>query len=207
MRPAFSARAWDYLEHQRLRETQRIPVRYKKMSSLQDQLLKAGLVNEKKAKQVKKDKAKKKRVDRRASQPVADETKERVKNAMAEKAERDRQLNAQRNAEAEKKAIFAQIRQLVSLNLIKREGDIAYNFKDGTTIKKIYVNAKLQDQLARGQVAIVCLDDTYELVPAIVAEKIRQRNESVIISLAEKDSTIDDDDPYADYEIPDDLMW
>lgn len=177
------------------------------MSSLQDQLLKAGLVNEKKAKQVKKDKAKKKRVDRRASQPVVDETKERVKQAMEEKAERDRQLNAERDAEAEKKAIFAQIRQLVSLNLIKREGDVAYNFKDGTTIKKIYVNAKLQDQLARGQVAIVCIDDTYELVPAVVAEKIRQRNESVIISLAEKDTSVDEDDPYADYEIPDDLMW
>lgn len=177
------------------------------MSNLQDQLLKAGLVNEKKAKQVKKEKAKKNRVDRRSSQPVVDETKERAKQALAEKAERDRQLNAERDAESHKKAIIAQIKQLIVMNRIKRNGDIAYNFKDGATVKKIYINEKLQDQLARGQVAIAKLEDGYELVPAIVAEKIQQRDTSFILSLAEKSTDIDEEDPYADYQIPDDLMW
>lgn len=177
------------------------------MSNLQDQLLKAGLVNEKKAKQAKKEKAKKSRVDRRASQPVIDETKERAKQSMAEKAERDRQLNAERDAELHQKAIIAQIKQLISMNRIKRNGDISYNFKDGSTIKKIYINDKLQDQLARGQLAIAKLEEGYELVPTIVAEKIQQRDASFIVSLAEKNTEIEEDDPYADYQIPDDLMW
>ncbi|WP_075185922.1 DUF2058 domain-containing protein [Teredinibacter haidensis] len=178
------------------------------MSSLQDQLLKAGLVNEKKAKQAKKDKAKKNKVERKSSQPTVDETKERAKQAMAEKAERDRQLNAERDAEALRKAILAQIRQLITLNIIRREGDIAYNFTDGKQIKKIYISDKLQNQLARGQIAIVKRDERYELVPAAVADKISQRDDSFIISLAEKSAEVTEEgDPYANYEIPDDLMW
>lgn len=177
------------------------------MSSLQDQLLKAGLVDEKKAKQVKKQKAKQKKVERKSSQPVVDETKEAAKRAMAEKAERDRQLNAERDAEAHKKAIRAQIRQLITLNTQARKGDVPYNFKDGTTIKKLFVDAKQQDELSRGQLAIAKLDDTYSLIPAVVAKKIEQRDETVIISLAQKSTELEEDDPYADYQIPDDLMW
>ncbi|WP_185232038.1 DUF2058 domain-containing protein [Teredinibacter franksiae] len=177
------------------------------MSNLQDQLLKAGLVDSKKAKQVKKQKAKQKKVERKSSQPVIDETKEASKRAMAEKAERDRQLNAQRNAEAEKKAILAQIRQLVTINAISRDGDIAYNFKDGTTIKKILVSAKQQGELSRGQLAVAKLGENYSLIPAAVAAKIEQRSTETIIALADKAHNVEDDDPYADYQIPDDLMW
>ncbi|WP_045860667.1 DUF2058 domain-containing protein [Teredinibacter purpureus] len=177
------------------------------MSSLQDQLLNAGLVNEKTAKKAKKDKAKKKRVDRKSSQPIIDETKEQAKKVLAEKTERDRQLNAERNAKAQQKAILAQIRQLITTNAIRRDGDIAFNFSDGKLIKKIYINGKLQDQLSRGQIAVVRLDEGYELVPAVIAEKISQRDDGAIISLAERNNTIEDDDPYADYQIPDDLMW
>lgn len=178
------------------------------MSSLQDQLLKAGLVDNKKAKQTKKEKAKQARVQHRSRQPGIDEAKAAAQRARQEKAERDRQLNAERHAAAQEKAIQAQIRQLISLNLQARNGDTAYNFTDGTKVKSLYASAQQVEQLSRGLLAIVRLDDNYELVPAAIAEKIAARDESVVVSQAAKATDgPEEDDPYADYVIPDDLMW
>ena len=91
---------------------------------------------------------------------------------------------------------------------------MSYQFVDGKKIKKLYVNNKLQDQLTKGQIAIVKLSvgsegDRYELVPANVAAKIKQRDESRVLVLHDKaaSSAVEEDDPYADYPIPDDLMW
>jgi len=169
--------------------------------------LKAGLINEKAAKQAKKDKSKQAKVQRKSSGPVIDETKERAKQAMKDKAEHDRELNAQREAERQQKAIQAQIKQLILTNRIRRDGDIAYNFTDSTKIKKIYVSQTIHNQLSWGQIAIVKLNDGYELIPSKAAEKIAARDAAVLIALAAKNEEIADDDPYADYQIPDDLMW
>ncbi len=177
------------------------------MASLQEQLLKAGLADEKKAKQINKEKRKTKKANK--GKVLVDEAKLAAQQALAEKAERDREINRQRQAEAEKKAIAAQIVQLVEMNLIDRgQGEIAYQFTDGKKIKKLYVTGKLQEQLVKGLIAIVKLRDGYELVPAAVADKIKQRDESVVLVHIDKSAeTVDEDDPYADYQIPDDLMW
>jgi uncharacterized protein YaiL (DUF2058 family) len=178
------------------------------MSSLQDQLMKAGLVDAKKAKQVNKDKRKAAKVQKKSKQVVVDETKLQAQQAREEKAERDRQLNAERKAEADKKAVAAQIKQLIEMNLqSKGGGDIPYNFTDGKQIKKIHVSAAVQEQLTRGRLAIVKLGEGYELVPVPVADKIAERDESVVLSVAAAQDQMDEDDPYADYQIPDDLMW
>lgn len=178
------------------------------MSSLQDQLLKAGLVGEKQAKQVSKQKRKQAKIQNKSNQPVVDETKLKIQQDREEKAARDRQLNAQRKAEADQKAIAAQIKQLIERNLqSKGGGDQAYNFTDGTKIKKIYVSPAVFDQLSRGRLAIVRLGDSYELVPLPVADKIAERDASIVVSVSAKQDQVDEDDPYAEYEIPDDLMW
>jgi uncharacterized protein YaiL (DUF2058 family) len=178
------------------------------MASLQDQLLKAGIVDKKKAKDIKKEQRKQAKQQPKGSVQV-DEAKEAAKRTLAEKVERDRQVNKQLQAEAEKKAIHAQIIQLVSLNRIdRRQGDVAYQFTDQKKIKKIYLTAALQEQLVKGKIAIVKLAEQFDLVPAPVAEKIRQRDESIVVLQNSNDSAeIDEDDPYADYQIPDDLMW
>ena len=178
------------------------------MASLQDQLLKAGIVDKKKAKQIKQEQRKEAK-SRPKGQEQVDENREQAKRNMAEKAERDRELNRQRQAEAEQKAIHAQIIQLIEMNRIDRQGgDVAYQFTDGTKIKKIYVTPKLQDDLSRGRLAIARLAEGYELLPAAAAEKIMQRDEAAIVLLNSVDATqVDEDDPYADYQIPDDLMW
>lgn len=179
------------------------------VSSLQDQLLKAGLVDEKKAKQAKKDKRKQDKVNHKSKQKSVDEAKVNAQKAIADKAERDRQLNAERDAVAEKKAIAAQIKQLIEINTKpKGDGDISYKFTDGKKIKSIYVSDTVQNQLANGLLAIAKLGDRYELVPAKIAEKIADRDESYIISKNDRSQEVaDEDDPYAEYQIPDDLMW
>lgn len=178
------------------------------MASLQDQLLNAGIVDKKKARKIQQEQRKEAR-SRPKGQVQVDEAKELAKQALADKAERDRALNKQHQLEMEKKAVQAQIIQLINMNKIDRaRGDIPYQFTDDRKIKKIYVTQKLQDELIRGRIAIACLGEGYELLPAKAAEKIMQRDESVIVLLNQASTTdVEEDDPYADYQIPDDLMW
>jgi len=179
-------------------------------NSLFDQLKKQGLVDKNKAQSVKREKYKnKKQKGKKGIVGEQDEAKQLVQKAQQEKVERDRQLNLQRKEEAERKAIAAQIKQLIESNrLEERDGDVAYNFTDGNLIKQIHVSDKIHKHLSTGQLAIAKLGEMYELVPAPVAQKIQQRDPSCII-LAENstDQVQDEGDPYADYKIPDDLMW
>lgn len=177
--------------------------------SLQDQLLKAGLADAKAAKKIKKDKQKQSKRDRRSKEAAVDETKLQIQQSRSEKLERDRQLNEQLKAEADKKAIAAQVKQLIEVNRISRQGaDLDYNFTDNKKIKKMLVDKVMLDQLSRGRLAIVSLNNAYELVAAGVAEKIKLRMpERVIVCNEPSQDAVDEDDPYADFQIPDDLMW
>lgn len=177
-------------------------------NSLLDQLKNAGLVNEQQAHKAKKQKSKQAKQQRNAKTKVEDPNKQRVQQAQAEKVARDRELNRQQKEAAERKAINAQIKQLVESNRIEDgDGELAYNFTDGSKIKNMYVNERMQDLLVRGRVAIVKQGDRYILVPAAVAEKISQRDASRVILSNETGQEPEGDDPYADYVIPDDLMW
>ncbi len=178
-------------------------------SSLFDQLKKTGLVDDKKAHQAKKEKQKQAKQQKgKKAKPLA-ESKLRAQQALAEKVARDRELNQRRKQAAEQIAIAAQIKQLIQMNRIEDyEGEIGYNFTDGNKVQRIHVTEKLQSQLVRGRLAIVKLGDGYELVPARVAEKIELRDSSCVILCNEVQShESDEDDPYADFQVPDDLMW
>ena len=181
------------------------------MASLQDQLLKAGLIDTKKAKQANKEKRKETNVARRAPEPVIDEVKQSAEQARLEKVERDRELNRQRNAELEQRSLAAQIKQLIENHRqFKGAGnnDVEYNFTDGKLIKKMRVSPLVLEQIARGVLAVVKLGDGYEVVPRIVADKIILRDEkSVLVANVKTQQQADEDDPYKDYVIPDDLMW
>lgn len=178
------------------------------MPSLQDQLLKAGLADEKKVKAIRKEKHKQRKQQPKNAVEV-NETQQRAQQARAEKAERDRQLNLERQREAERKAINAQIRQLVASNRLDRKrGDTAYQFVHDRKIKKIYVEESMLDQLSRGRLAVVLVADQYEVVPEGVARKIMERDPAAVVALHERQQQdTGEDDPYADYQIPDDLMW
>ncbi len=176
--------------------------------SLQDQLLKAGLVDKKKASEVRKAKQKQAKQQRKGHAQSPDQVKLAAREAQRAQAERDRVLNQQRKAEADQRAIQAQIRQLIEMNqLALDEGQLAYSFTDGSKVKKLYVTELIQSRLSRGQLAIARIDDRYAVVPIGVAEKIAQRDASTIVLRNDTSSDAITDDPYADFQVPDDLMW
>lgn len=179
--------------------------------SLQDQLRKAGLVNEKKLKKAQRVKHAEE-MERKAHGATGDDPAVAAQRARAEKAKRDKALNEERDRQANLKALAAQVKQLIVLNRQPRDktADIAFNFKDGRAIKKLFVTKRHQDHLVNGQLAIVKLDDGYELVPTAIAQKIRARDPGTVVVCNDAPNEAqkpDADDPYADYKIPDDLDW
>ncbi|MGB5540260.1 MAG: DUF2058 domain-containing protein [Gammaproteobacteria bacterium] len=177
-------------------------------NSFGDQFLKAGLVNKTQLEKAQKSKSKRQKLKQKQKVEVVDEAALAARQAAAEKAARDRELNRRQKEEAGRKAVQAQVRQLIELNRLPRDdGEVGYNFQDGAAIKKIFVSADVHDRLARGLLAIARLDDRYEVIPSVVAEKIMQREASSIVSHAETRHEGGEDDAYADYKVPDDLMW
>ena len=177
-------------------------------NSFGDQFLKAGLVNKTQLSKAEKRKGKQQKLKNKQKIEVVDEAAVAARQAVAEKVARDRELNRQQKLDAECKAVHAQIRQLVELNRLSCDGgEVGYNFQDGAAIKKIYVSEDVHGKLARGLLAIVRYDEGYAVIPSVVAEKIRLRDASCIVSNAMATSESDGDDPYADYKVPDDLMW
>lgn len=176
-------------------------------NSLRDQLLKAGLVD---AQQVKQVRASRRKQDKQGGGKArADaEGRRRTQQAAAEKARRDSALNRQLQEEAQRKAEANELRQLIHTNRIPRgEGDIPYSFLDGNSIKRIYVTADQQHKLATGNLAIVRQDTGFELISPAIADRVRTRDERLIVLLNRPGDQGDEDDDYADYKIPDDLTW
>lgn len=174
--------------------------------SLQDQLRKVGLVNEKQLSRARKGQHKKSMQIKR--EQVVDDDKVAAKQALAEKAASDRQKNLEREKQAQQRALLAQIRQLIETNSKLEAGDIPYNFVEDKKVKKIYVSAANQSQLNKGYLAIVKTLNGYDLVPEKVARRIMARRDDVVLYLFERSrSQVDEDDPYKDFQIPDDLEW
>jgi uncharacterized protein YaiL (DUF2058 family) len=178
------------------------------MVSLQEQLLKAGLVDKKKVKVANQEKSKQQKVERRTGVQSVDESRQAALEAQRKQAERARELNAQRDAAAAEKALAAQIAQMVEQNRQpKGGGDIAYNFAIGTKIERIHVSEKVRDHLVAGRLAIVAHGGGFELVPRAIADKIAERAPERVVRVAKSSTEVEADDPYADYKIPDDFTW
>lgn len=178
------------------------------MASLQEQFLKAGLVDKKKVKVANQEKSKQKKVERHTGTQTIEEVRLAALETQRKNAERARELNAQRDEAAMQKAIVAQIVQMVQKNRqSKGRGDIAYNFTHGNKIKRLYVSATVQAHLMAGRLVIVCQGDATELVPKVIADKIAERDPSLVVRVNKTSAEIDADDPYAAFQIPDDLMW
>ena len=176
--------------------------------SLRDQLLKAGLVNEKQAKQAGKQQQKQQRLVHKGQAEKDESQKLAAQQAMAEKAARDQELNRQQQEKIEQKARAAQIKQLIEVSrLPKLTTEDYYNFVDDKKVKRIAVNSLMRDKLSRGSLAIVRHAGGYEVIPREAALRIQERDPSRIVLLNIQVDKPDDDDPYAAYQIPDDLMW
>lgn len=190
--------------------------------SFKDQLLQLGLVDKKKVEEVKKQqhKAKKKKGKQRTKNTAVDENVLLAKQAAEKKKERARKLNKERDAKLQKRAEEAQIKQLLDTNKIEKdENGIAYRFNVSGKIHRVFVTKAVLDDIVAGRLGIVerlDAEDRFEVVPKSVVEKIKKLNHNIYINLVTNDSiaqgdtsgdTNDEDDPYADYKVPDDLMW
>ena len=182
-------------------------------NSLRDQLLKGGLVTKKQAKaaaaEVRKD-AHSKRKSQKSGLVIEDDISlSEAEKIREETAERDRELNRQREEERLEHERHAQVRDLVKKNKIDyKGGEISHNFGHGTHVKSLHVNDEIHKNLCEGRIGIIFLDDAYHLVPESVAEKILDRVPEAVILLNTRDEDeLGEDDPYADYTVPDDMMW
>ncbi|GIU54101.1 MULTISPECIES: DUF2058 domain-containing protein [Shewanella] len=181
-------------------------------NALQEQLLKAGLASKQKARDVKtqKRKQKKSKVDDGSA-----DLKKQIADQKLAQAEKDRALNEKRFAEASEKG---QVRGLITeftkfAIKIPKDAEIKFNFTMDNKILSIYVDEKLQGQLLTGAVGIVRHEDKSYLVPHKLAERVNLLVPQWCGYLWEEtsnnpsDQVEQADDPYADYAIPDDLMW
>lgn len=178
--------------------------------SLQEQLLKAGVADKSKAKKARADKRK----QRKRKQPVDNAAQAAAQEALAAKQAKDRELNQHQNAVKQERSIAAQVKQLIDLNKQPRsKGETLLNFSHDNKIKRIYVTDAQHKGVLAAKLAVVLLNDEYELVPIVVAEKIAERAPQSVVFIAEleqetKTEVADEsEDWYADYEIPDDLTW
>ena len=173
--------------------------------SLRDQLLQAGLVNERQAKESERQLRKEQRgrqqlpKEKRATPTEAELALQRAQLA---KVTRDQELSRQLREQADKRARHAQIEQLIQQNCLPRSRtDERYNFVDGNKIRSIAADHLVRQRLSRGEIAIVRRNGGYELVPAEIAARIRERDEGAVIGCGvTHDATPSDD-------VPDDLMW
>lgn len=177
--------------------------------SLQDQLLKSGLASDAKAKQVKSEKRKQTKQQRNNGVEIVDEVRLSAEQARQQQVERDRELNRQRKLAEEQKALAAQIKQITELNHIAKDHNgLAYQFNDDNKVKSVYVAEKVREALINGRAGIVRLDSGYEIVPAEIARKIQDRDAGSVVVLNQPTQDMSAaDDPYAAYQIPDDLVW
>lgn len=180
--------------------------------SLQEQLLQSGLASSAQAKSVKSEKHKQAQLQRKNNVVVKDETKELAQKARAEQLAKDLELNQQRQQQEQKKQLMAQVKQLIEQNKLPRvdnEDDVAYRFTDDNKVKTLYVPESMRVQLSNGKLAIVKSGKKYEVVIAEIAHKIAERDVgSVLVNNETASSKAEKaDDPYAGFEVPDDLMW
>jgi uncharacterized protein len=173
-------------------------------TSLRDQLVKAGLITEKQAQQAAQQQ------HRQARNPAVRKPEQQAsaQQGQAAKAARDLELNRRQQEKAERKARRAQVEQLIEqCRLAKPESEDLYSFVDDKKIRRLTVTPALREQLSRGELAIVRYKQHYELVPADAVARIRERDERAVILHNDAPPPVDQNDPYKDAVIPDDLMW
>ena len=176
--------------------------------ALRGELLKAGLVNEKPATQAGKQRQKQQRLEKKGQIEVDDSQQQAALQAKAEKVARDQELNRQQQEKAEQKARAAQIKQLIEVSrLPKLTTEDYYNFVDDKKVKRLSVNKLMRDKLSSGSLAIVQHGGGYEVIPREAALKIQERDPRRVLLLNTQTEAPDADDPYAAYQVPDDLMW
>ena len=152
----------------------------------QDQLLKAGLVNKKQAAKANREKYLKRKKNKGPAKDESAALAAKARNEQAALAQRNRELNKQRAEQQRRRENTILIKQLIVQHRLQRDdrGE-PYYFTDQNAINRIYVAEEMGEQLSSGHLAIVKLQDIYEVVPAKVARQIAVRDRNALTVLHE----------------------
>ncbi|ALD00974.1 MAG: DUF2058 domain-containing protein [Acinetobacter sp.] len=175
-------------------------------NALQAQLLKAGLVDNKKAKKLSKQAVH----EQRTGQSEEAELKAKIAQDKQEKLAKDQALDLEKKRLLQGKELKAAIIQMIHQHkIMQTDGDVSYQFIDESKIKKMYLNQQIYNALVSGSLVIAKDGESYAILPKALAERINDKMTGfIIVNNSEKNEQItDEEDPYAAYVIPDDLMW
>lgn len=174
---------------------------------LRDQLLKAGLVSEKQAREAEKQARKQ---PRKRPKSAAAQKPTAGQQAAQAKAARDRELNRRKAEKAEAGARAAQIRQIIDQHRVPSSEDgEPFHFQDGAHIKRVHVSAEQRRKLIDGSLAIARYGKSFALVPREIAGKLSERDPQAVVNLEAATGTRseDEEEAYRGFEVPDDLIW
>ena len=175
-------------------------------NALQAQLLKAGLVDNKKAKKLSKQAVH----EQRTGQSEEAELTAKIAQDKQEKLAKDQALDLEKKRLLQGKELKAAIIQMIHQHkIMQTDGDVSYQFIDESKIKKMYLNQQIYNALVSGSLVIAKDGESYAILPKALAERINDKMTGfIIVNNSEKNEQItDEEDPYAAYVIPDDLMW
>jgi len=178
-------------------------------TSLRDQLLKVGLVTEDKIKQASQaDEQRRRQIKNRGKSAPNIAPPAPAQQAQAKKVARDQELNRRQQEKMQRRALRAQIEQLVEQARLPRlESEDYYSFIDAGKIRRLAVDLQRREKIISGELAIVRYRGNHEVVPAEAAQRIRERDENSVIVRDIKQETAAADDPYKDFVVPDDITW
>jgi len=186
--------------------------------SLQDQLKSLGIVG--KAKDEKKGPQQK--TKRRpqspspqknaAAQAVVREERDVLGKQVREKRKiREREDEAARAEKLRRRAAETEAREYLEAHRVERlEDGLSYRFNMQGMIRRIFVTQEVADQLSAGTMGIVVAGEAIDVVPTDIAQKVGELSERVTVIIndpASGQDGDDPDDPYSEYQVPDDLVW
>ncbi len=150
--------------------------------SLQEQLLKAGVVDKKQVKKAEHEKKIQNKKKKKGGAPTTDSSKARLQQQLAEQAKQHQKLNAEQNQQRQRKADQAAAKQLIKSSQIPlEEGDEVYRYVAAGKIKQICVNQDIADKLSTGKLGLAMGDKDVVLIPAETVLKVIKRDENSIL--------------------------
>ena len=172
------------------------------MGSLQDQLLKAGLATPEQLRKMRAEQRRESR-GRRDSREGSRTSRGRPSGSPPDRGD------------ASVRVLNLRIRELLDRHTLNdRNAEITFNFARENVIRRVNVTDEQRRKLAAGELAIVGFRRRHHLVPAEVAEEIRTLRPIVFVHRAAPEgadapspAADDEDDPYREFPVPDDLRW
>ena len=177
-------------------------------NDLKQQLLKAGLAKKSDVARVVREQVRQRHA--KSPRPPLDAAGAvDAKRLQAERADHDRQLAAARNAQLRQRELGAQAVQIIDAARVPGRGEIPYAFQDGRVVARIAVDLAQRSQLAAGALVVARHAGGFVLLPRAAADKVAARDATLIVAdhAGAADTPGDADPAYAEFPIPDDLVW